>query len=86
MRPRGRVRALRESVTGESERVEAEVERLLELSCAGPDALDDLERAVRRLREVQTAKVKLAGFPSKDVRLAITQRHERLAAEGREEG
>ncbi|MCK0113526.1 hypothetical protein MWU75_15365 [Ornithinimicrobium sp. F0845] len=69
-------------MTDNTDQDRRDVERLLELSCTGPDALADLERAVRRLQDVQAAKVALAGIPSEAVRWAITQRRERLADEG----
>lgn len=83
MRPRRGARPLLECVRDENDRDGGEVERLLDLSCAWVDAMVELENVVRRLRDVQAARVALAGIPAEDVRRAITQRRHRLGAGGR---
>lgn len=59
-----------------------EVERLLELLSGEPRLLARLDDCVRQLREVQAAKVVIAGLDSATRRELIARRQERLATPG----
>lgn len=59
-----------------------DAEQLLELFASGPAVLADLDRCVRRLRDVQAAKTALARPSTEDVLQAIAGRHERLTNRG----
>lgn len=56
----------------------ADVEMLLSLCAGGADALAALDHAVRRLHEVEEAKVALARVSPEEVRQAIARRHDLL--------
>lgn len=59
-----------------------DAEQLLKLSASGPEVLADLDRCVRRLRDVQSVRSALAQLSTQDVRQAIARRHEPLANPG----